>query len=28
LWKIKNPYQGEILKPSNPCGPDSIPSES
>jgi hypothetical protein len=28
LWKIKNPYQGEILKPSNPCGPDSLPSES
>ena len=28
LWKIKNPYQGEILKPINPCGPDSIPSES
>jgi hypothetical protein len=28
LWKIKNPYQGKILKPSNPCGPDSIPSES
>jgi hypothetical protein len=28
LWKIKNPYQGEILKPSNPCGPDSVPSES
>jgi hypothetical protein len=28
LWKIKNPYQVEILKPSNPCGPDSIPSES
>jgi hypothetical protein len=28
LWKIKNPYLGEILKPSNPCGPDSIPSES
>jgi hypothetical protein len=28
LWKIKNPYLGEMLKPSNPCGPDSIPSES
>jgi hypothetical protein len=28
LWKIKNPYQGEILKPSNPCGPGSITSES
>jgi hypothetical protein len=28
LWKIKNPYQGEILKPNNPCGPDSLPSES
>lgn len=28
LWKIKNPYQGKILKPNNPCGPDSLPSES
>jgi len=28
LWKIKNPYQGEILNPINPCGPNSIPSES
>ena len=28
LWKIKNPYQGEILKQNNPCGPDSLPSES
>jgi hypothetical protein len=28
LWKIKNPYQGEILKPNNPCGPDSLFSES
>jgi hypothetical protein len=28
LWKIKNPYQGEILKPNNPCGPGSITSES
>jgi hypothetical protein len=28
LWKIRNPYQGEILKPINPCGPDSLPSES
>jgi hypothetical protein len=28
LWKIKSPYQGEILKPSNPCGPDSLTSES
>jgi hypothetical protein len=28
LWKIKSPYQGEIPMPSNPCGPDSLPSES
>jgi hypothetical protein len=28
LWKIKNPYQGEILKPINPCGSDSLTSES
>jgi len=28
LWKIKNPYQGEILKPINPCGPNSVTSES
>jgi hypothetical protein len=28
LWKIKNPYQGEILKQNNPCGPDSLTSES
>jgi hypothetical protein len=28
LWKIKNPYQGEILKPNNPCGPGSLTSES
>ena len=28
LWKIKNPYQGEILKQNNPCGPGSLTSES
>jgi hypothetical protein len=28
LWKIKNPYQGEILKQNNPCGPESLISES
>jgi hypothetical protein len=28
LWKIKNPYQGEILTQKNPCGPDSLQSES
>jgi hypothetical protein len=28
LWKIKNPYQGEILTQKNPCGPDSFPTES
>jgi hypothetical protein len=28
LWKIKNSYQGEVLKPINPCGSDSFPSES
>jgi hypothetical protein len=28
LWKIKNPYQGEVLKQNNPCGPKSLISES
>jgi hypothetical protein len=28
LWKIKNPYQGEVLKQNNPCGPGSLTSES
>lgn len=28
LWKIKSPYQGEVLKQNNPCGPDSLTSES
>ena len=28
LWKIKNPYQGEVLKQKNPCGPDSLISAS
>jgi len=28
LWKIKNPYQGEVIKQKNPCGPASIISES
>jgi hypothetical protein len=28
LWKIKNPYQGEVLKQNNPCGSDSLISES
>jgi hypothetical protein len=28
LWKIKNPYQGEVLKQNNPCGPESLISES
>jgi hypothetical protein len=28
LWKIKNPYQGEVLKQNNPCGPESLTSES
>jgi hypothetical protein len=28
LWKIKSPYQGEILKQNNPCGPGSLTSES
>jgi len=28
LWKIKNPYQGEVLKQKNPCGPESFISVS
>jgi len=28
LWKIKNPYQGEVLKQKNPCGPESFTSVS
>jgi hypothetical protein len=28
LWKIKNPYQGEILKQKNPCGSNSIYSQN
>jgi hypothetical protein len=28
LWKIKNPYQGEVLKQKNPCGPESMISAS
>lgn len=28
LWKIMNPYQGEVLKQNNPCGPESLTSES
>jgi hypothetical protein len=28
LWKIKNPYQGEVLKQTNPCGPESFISVS
>jgi hypothetical protein len=28
LWKIKNPYQGEVIKQKNPCGPKSSISES
>ena len=28
LWKIKNPYQGEVLKQKNPCGPESFISAS
>ena len=24
LWKIKNPYQGELIKQKNPCGPESL----
>jgi hypothetical protein len=28
LWKIKNPYQGEVLKQKNPCGSESSISAS
>jgi hypothetical protein len=28
LWKIKNPYQGEVPKQTNPCGPESFISAS
>jgi hypothetical protein len=28
LWKINNPYQGEVLKQKNPCGPESFLSVS
>ncbi len=28
LWKIKNPYQGEVLKQTNPCGPETFISAS
>jgi hypothetical protein len=28
LWKIKNPYQSEVLKQTNPCGPESLISAS
>jgi len=28
LWKIKNSYQGEIVKQKNPCSPNLISSES
>jgi hypothetical protein len=28
LWKIKSPYQGEVPKQTNPCGPESFISES
>jgi len=28
LWKIENPYQGEVLKQKNPCGPESLISAS
>jgi hypothetical protein len=28
LWKIKNPYQSEVPKQTNPCGPESFISES
>ena len=24
LWKVKDPYLGEILKQSDPCGPKSV----
>jgi hypothetical protein len=28
LWKIKNPYQGEVVKQKNPCSPNLLSSES
>jgi hypothetical protein len=28
LWKIKNPYHGEVLKQKNPCGADSLSSQN
>ena len=28
LWKIKNPYQGEILKQENPCKSDSLSGQN
>ena len=28
LWKIKNPYQGEILKQTNSCSGDSLSSQN
>ena len=28
LWKIKSPYQGEVLKQNDPCSPGSLTSES
>jgi hypothetical protein len=28
LWKIKNPYQGEIVKQKNPCSPNLLSSGS
>ena len=28
LWKIKSPYQGEVLKQNEPCSPGSLTSES
>jgi hypothetical protein len=28
LWKMKNPYQGEVLTQNSPCGPGSLTSES
>jgi hypothetical protein len=28
LWKIKKPFQGEVLKQKNPCGPESLISAS
>ena len=28
LWKIKNPYQGEVSKQKNPCSTDSLSSQN